>query len=59
VQHRTDLQVFAIAMKLLELMAAGDDIKRLVEGITVYRNTDGRRESCGTGPPLSVGLSRS
>jgi hypothetical protein len=42
-EHRTDLQVFAVAAKVLELMAAGDDIKRLVEGITVYRNTDERR----------------
>ena len=39
-EHETDLQIFAYASDPLPLMAAGADIKRLVEGITVYRNTD-------------------
>lgn len=39
-EHETDLQVFAFASDPLPLMAAGAEIKRLVEGITVYRNTD-------------------
>jgi len=39
-EHETDLQVFAVASDPLPLMAAGAEIKRLVEGITVYRNTD-------------------
>jgi hypothetical protein len=41
-EHETDLQVFAAAPNLLALMAASADIKRPVEGMTVYRNTDER-----------------
>jgi hypothetical protein len=39
-EHETDLQVFTITSDLHALTAAGDDIERLVQGITVYRNTD-------------------
>jgi hypothetical protein len=42
-EHETDLQVFAAAPSQLALMAASADIKGLVEGMTVYRNTDERR----------------
>jgi hypothetical protein len=41
-EHETDLQVFTITSDLRALTAAGDDIERLVHGITVYRNTDER-----------------
>jgi hypothetical protein len=41
-EHETDLQVFTITSDLRALTAAGDDIERLVQGITVYRNTDER-----------------
>ena len=42
-EHETDLQVFTGTDDLRALAAAGDDIERLVQGITVYRNTDERR----------------
>lgn len=42
-EHETDLQVYAVTSNLLALMAASADIKRLVEGMTVYRNTLERR----------------
>jgi len=42
-EHETDLQVFTATSDLRGLTAAGDDIERLVRGITVYRNTDERR----------------
>jgi hypothetical protein len=42
-EHETDLQVFTATDDLGALTAAGDDIERLVQGITVYRNTDERR----------------
>ena len=42
-EHETDLQVFTTTTDLRALTAADDDIERLVQGITVYRNTDERR----------------
>lgn len=42
-EHQTDLQVFAATADLRALTAASDDIERLVQGITVYRNTGERR----------------
>jgi len=42
-EHETDLQVFTSSSDLRELTLASDDIQRLVQGITVYRNTDERR----------------
>lgn len=42
-EHETDLQVFTVTDDLRALAAAGDDIERLIQGITVYRNTDERR----------------
>ena len=42
-EHETDLQVFTTTSDLRALTVAGDDIERLVQGITVYRNTDERR----------------
>jgi hypothetical protein len=42
-EHETDLQVFTSSLDLRALTAANDDIERLVQGITVYRNTDERR----------------
>jgi hypothetical protein len=42
-EHETDLQVFTITSDLRALTLASDDIDRLVQGITVYRNTDERR----------------
>lgn len=42
-EHETDLQVFTVTSDLRALTAASDDIERLVQGITVYRNTDERR----------------
>jgi hypothetical protein len=41
--HETDIQVFTATSDLRALTAAGDDIERLVQGITVYRNTEERR----------------
>ena len=41
-EHATDLQLFTLTSDLRALMAASDDIGRLVQGITVYRNTDER-----------------
>jgi hypothetical protein len=41
-EHETDLQVFTSSSDLRELAVASDDIERLVQGITVYRNTDDR-----------------
>jgi hypothetical protein len=38
-EHQTDLQVFTGSADLGALTAAGDDIERLLQGITVYRNT--------------------
>jgi hypothetical protein len=43
-EHETDLQVFTFTSDLRALTTAGDDIERLVQGITVYRNTDELRE---------------
>lgn len=42
-EHETDLQVFTATSDLRALTAASDDIERLVQGLTVYRNTDERR----------------
>jgi hypothetical protein len=42
-EHETDLQVFTTTSDLRALTVASDDIERLVQGITVYRNTDERR----------------
>jgi hypothetical protein len=42
-EHETDLQVSTSSSDLRALTAANDDIERLVQGITVYRNTDERR----------------
>jgi hypothetical protein len=42
-EQETDLQVFTATSDLRALTTAGDDIERLVRGITVYRNTDERR----------------
>lgn len=42
-EHETDLQVFTATSDLRALTAVGDDIERLVQRITVYRNTDERR----------------
>lgn len=42
-EHKTDLQVYTATSDLRALTAASDDIERLVQGITVYRNTDERR----------------
>jgi hypothetical protein len=42
-EHETDLQVFTSSSDLRALAAASGDIERLVQGITVYRNTDNRR----------------
>ena len=41
-EHATDLQLFTVTSDLRALTAASDDIGRLVQGITVYRNTDER-----------------
>ena len=41
-EHETDLQVFTSSSDLRALTLASDDIERLVQGITVYRNTDER-----------------
>jgi hypothetical protein len=42
-EHETDLQVFTSSSDLGALTAAGHDIEHLVQGITVYRNTDERQ----------------
>jgi hypothetical protein len=42
-EHETDLQVFTFTDDLRALTAANDDIERLIQGITVYRNTDERQ----------------
>lgn len=42
-EHETDLQLFTVTSDLPALTAAGDDIERLVQGMTVYRNTEERR----------------
>jgi hypothetical protein len=42
-EHETDLQVFTSSSDPRALTLASDDIERLVQGITVYRNTDERR----------------
>jgi hypothetical protein len=42
-EHETDLQLFTSSSDLRALTLASDDIERLVQGITVYRNTDERR----------------
>lgn len=42
-EHETDLQVFTVTSEMFVLTAASHDIKLLVEGITVYRNTAERR----------------
>jgi len=39
-EHETDLQLFTSTSNPDELTAASDDIERLVQGISVYRNTD-------------------
>jgi hypothetical protein len=39
-EHETDLQVFTSSSDLRALTLASDDIERLVQGVTVYRNTD-------------------
>ena len=39
-KHETDLQVFTFTDDLRALAAAGGDIERLVQGISVYHNTD-------------------
>ena len=39
-EHETDLQVFTFTDDLRALAAAGGDIERLVQGISVYHNTD-------------------
>ena len=39
-EHGTDLQVFTSSMDLRALTAAGDDIERFVQGITVSGKTD-------------------
>jgi hypothetical protein len=41
-EHETDLQVFTSSSDLRALTLASDDIERLVQGITVYRNTGER-----------------
>jgi hypothetical protein len=41
-EHETDLQVFTSSSDPRALTLASDDIDRLVQGITVYRNTDER-----------------
>jgi hypothetical protein len=42
-EHETDLQVLTSSSDPRALTTASDDIERLVQGITVYRNTDERR----------------
>ena len=42
-EHETDIQVFTVTDDLRALTVAGDDIERLVQGITVYRNSGERR----------------
>jgi len=42
-EHETDLQVFTSSSDLRALTLASDDIERLVQGITVYRNSGERR----------------
>ena len=41
-EHATDLQLFTVTSDLRALTAASDDIGRLVQGITVYRNSGER-----------------
>lgn len=42
-EHETDLQLSTSSLDLRALTLASDDIERLVQGISVYRNTDDRR----------------
>ena len=42
-EHETDLQLFTSSSDLRALTLASDDIERLVQGITVYRNSGERR----------------